>query len=395
MKFKKTVSLVCAAVLSLGTVFAVSASAYSMGDVNRDNKITAADARLALRASVELEKLDDEAKKLADVNFDDKITAADARLILRASVGLETLKEPGYTLNGHKVSASSITPEKGLSCTDDDCTWEMPSFNELVNALKTPGSTNSFYGFTKEELVTPQPECKANSVLYTGLAEIIGGFLKDSVEDGNSTEYTDFTSHRHINNATFFVTGTNYISDLKDSDIKSITTEKMTGVDFVKALPDKCTFSDTGAEYNFSKIKASKIGDVYKVTVTLNPETATKENVPTDVTPIEKILNKNYNSGIKQNIESIDTSFGDGEMQDMITMDMSITTSCTVSYYFTVDGFEPVAAKYEVKMQTVSKMYTYFNNLIQKTDKATTTTTIENNLNTENYFFFNDFFTFE
>lgn len=279
-------------------------------------------------------------------------------------------------------------------CSDYD-NDALSSFNILVNSLKEPGSTNYFYGFTKEELVTLKPECNANDVIHLLLAGTIGGFLKSAVEDGNSTEYSDFTSRRHINNATFYVMGTPYISALEKDDIKSITTEKMNGVDFVKALPNSFKSTESGTTYDLTKIKTSTIGDVYKVTVTLNPETTTKENLPTDVTPIEKIIHKNYNSGIKQNIESIDTAFGDESMQDMVAMDISITTACTVSYYFTVDTLEPVAAKYDIDMQTVSKIYTYFDNLFQKTDEATTTSTIENNMKTENYFFFNDFFTFE
>ncbi len=63
----------------------------SLGDVDYDNKITAADARLALRASVGLEKFDSQKNYAADVDKNGSITAADARLILRASVGLEHL----------------------------------------------------------------------------------------------------------------------------------------------------------------------------------------------------------------------------------------------------------------------------------------------------------------
>ncbi len=61
------------------------------GDVNLDGQITAADARLALRASVRLEALSDIQLLAADVDGKAGITAADARLILRASVGLEKL----------------------------------------------------------------------------------------------------------------------------------------------------------------------------------------------------------------------------------------------------------------------------------------------------------------
>ena len=62
-----------------------------MGDVDEDKKVTAADARLVLRASVGLERFDAEAIKKADVVKDNNITAADARIILRASVNLEKL----------------------------------------------------------------------------------------------------------------------------------------------------------------------------------------------------------------------------------------------------------------------------------------------------------------
>lgn len=60
-----------------------------MGDTDKNGKITASDARLALRVSVGLEKFSEDLLKIADVNKDMKVTAADARLILRASVGLE------------------------------------------------------------------------------------------------------------------------------------------------------------------------------------------------------------------------------------------------------------------------------------------------------------------
>ncbi len=64
---------------------------YTIGDINNDGKITAADARLALRASVGLEKFNETEALAADIDKNKKITAADARMILRASVGLEKL----------------------------------------------------------------------------------------------------------------------------------------------------------------------------------------------------------------------------------------------------------------------------------------------------------------
>ena len=59
------------------------------GDVNYDGKLTAADARLILRASAQLEMFTADQLKLADLTADGKITSADARLALRKSAGLE------------------------------------------------------------------------------------------------------------------------------------------------------------------------------------------------------------------------------------------------------------------------------------------------------------------
>lgn len=64
--------------------------AFLLGDVDNDGKITSADARLALRASVKLENYakGSNAALAADYDKDGTITSSDARLILRKSVGL-------------------------------------------------------------------------------------------------------------------------------------------------------------------------------------------------------------------------------------------------------------------------------------------------------------------
>ncbi len=58
-------------------------------DVDCDSNVTAADARLTLRASAGLEKLDIAQSYAADVDGREGVTAADARKILRFSAGLE------------------------------------------------------------------------------------------------------------------------------------------------------------------------------------------------------------------------------------------------------------------------------------------------------------------
>lgn len=67
---------------------------YTLGDVDGDGNISAADARLALRRSVGLENCEEGSPAFlaCDVDLDGNVSAADARLILRASVGLEDPK---------------------------------------------------------------------------------------------------------------------------------------------------------------------------------------------------------------------------------------------------------------------------------------------------------------
>ncbi|MBQ3551626.1 MAG: dockerin type I repeat-containing protein [Clostridia bacterium] len=60
---------------------------YDMGDVNMDGSITAMDALLVLRHSMELSELSPEAQELADITGDGSINAMDALNILRVSMG--------------------------------------------------------------------------------------------------------------------------------------------------------------------------------------------------------------------------------------------------------------------------------------------------------------------
>ena len=98
---KKTKIILCglmSVLIATLTIFAVVAEIgteevppFSQGDVNGDGKITAVDARLALRGSAKLIELTEQQQKAADINGDGKVTAADARRILRISAKLEDI----------------------------------------------------------------------------------------------------------------------------------------------------------------------------------------------------------------------------------------------------------------------------------------------------------------
>ena len=60
-------------------------------DVDGNSKVTAADARLVLRAAVGLEDFTENQKKALGLNRENDVSANDARKVLRASVGLEEI----------------------------------------------------------------------------------------------------------------------------------------------------------------------------------------------------------------------------------------------------------------------------------------------------------------
>lgn len=74
-----------------GIFAVVEDKTFAKGDVNGDAKINAADARLALRASAQLETLGDMQFISADVDGNGTVTSSDARMILRAAAGLEKI----------------------------------------------------------------------------------------------------------------------------------------------------------------------------------------------------------------------------------------------------------------------------------------------------------------
>lgn len=74
-----------------------SVTVHLLGDIDNSGDLSAADARLALRASVKLTQLNETQTENADIDGDGAVLAADARNILRACVGIDTNKMLRYT----------------------------------------------------------------------------------------------------------------------------------------------------------------------------------------------------------------------------------------------------------------------------------------------------------
>ena len=84
------------------------------GNVDGDNRVTAGDARAALRLAVELDEADAYTKVAADFDWDGSITAADARAILRVAVGL--FAGPAH------LDGTGLVTAKAPTCTEDGMT---------------------------------------------------------------------------------------------------------------------------------------------------------------------------------------------------------------------------------------------------------------------------------
>ncbi|MCD7774587.1 MAG: dockerin type I repeat-containing protein, partial [Clostridiales bacterium] len=70
-----------------------SGSDVLKGDVNGDGKVSAADARSALRIAASLDEATDDALAAGDLDGNGKITAAEARRILRVAASLDTFDD--------------------------------------------------------------------------------------------------------------------------------------------------------------------------------------------------------------------------------------------------------------------------------------------------------------
>lgn len=142
----KIISIFLALTLTCSSaIILANADSIKLGDVNKDDKITASDARLVLRASAQIESLSEEAKLAADVTFDKKITASDARLILRASAQIEELPEmPTQETPSESTTDESTTnqePEKPSEKPSED-----PSENTTEVIAETyPAAIDAFF----------------------------------------------------------------------------------------------------------------------------------------------------------------------------------------------------------------------------------------------------------
>ncbi len=84
------------------------------GDVDGDGEVSAADARLSLRACVGLEDYAPGSYRFVNADYDEdgEISASDARMILRTAVGLEPLIESNFSEESTELPLSPEDEER-------------------------------------------------------------------------------------------------------------------------------------------------------------------------------------------------------------------------------------------------------------------------------------------
>ena len=178
------ISVVCMLMCLNMTSFA----AY-VGDIDGNGKITASDARMILRVSAKLDKLDDSKMNFADVNGDKKITASDARTVLRMSARLESLKElatkeittKAPTTKAPTTKAPTTKPATTKPATTKPVTTK-PAVTETTT--KVPVTEAPTTEPVTEAPKSPKVTADRDKVqIYRGTSEII------NVEVSNIDEY--------------------------------------------------------------------------------------------------------------------------------------------------------------------------------------------------------------
>ncbi len=198
---KKILCIIISAIILLSTVPLALASVP--GDVNANGKLSSEDARIVLRASVELETLTEEQTKEADAFKDGKINAKDARTLLRVSVELETLLpyEEREDMRVPPINASLTNHSTAslIYCVDDSrilLEYEPDKKISTASTSKLLTAVVALSYFSPEEEITIGSEVNlyhpGSSLcgLYEGVRltfyDLLTGLL---VESGNEAAY--------------------------------------------------------------------------------------------------------------------------------------------------------------------------------------------------------------
>ena len=311
---------------------------------------------------------------------------------------------------GHKYKTGAfVTITKGMRC--ERCgEIGVPGFNDLVNVLKD--GTHTFSVVTLNSSSSEPPKRSGITDALIGIIEALAkkqGEELDLTSMLNDLNFADsenmYVKNQRLTRNSFNLYSKDTVSELTEGDIVSITTEEMTGIDFLKTLPD--TFSqDSSAQnsrtYDLTKLKQTPIGAVRKVTVTLAPERHSELADPQN-TPISRIDNMlsamadvdadSLMGELNMSSEEIAEIPIFGPIIEASTISLDSVATITLHYYFDAVTNAPIAAYYDDAVSIQFVVDTYLNEItFEKTDKKTGSLEFNIANDIDSYFFFDDYF---
>ena len=171
-------------------IFSIFSSALSLGDVDCNGNVNAADARLALRFSAKIETPKNEEQKLnADLNFDNQINASDARTILRISAKLESLPSPP-SVNSQKTMNDLTTDEISaiIKLAKINCRENYDNIELALTALQLIENTHATHLANRAEYIAEYNKIYASyTATYQAGQDYVAGI--DSQAEALKNEY--------------------------------------------------------------------------------------------------------------------------------------------------------------------------------------------------------------
>ena len=270
-----------------------------------------------------------------------------------------------------------ISPEKGIACTRCGKT-SIPSFNDLVNPLKTDFHTFRALSTTTTEISDPK---------FTGVMLLLKSAFEEEFKDnmGAETEYTLLTEKTEVNPENFEVLDTDAVSLLKDADVSSTKMENIAGIDFLKSLPDTVT-GTYGRSSDLTGIKAKSFGDVLKVTVNVKPERYSELASKGGVDAIGRI-----STTFGSLVSSAMTEFSSLN-EDFLKSKCDSLSTVTVTYYFDKETLSPIAATYHLNMDIDQEMNLYITQSGEASSRSTGSVSFNIQTNVTDYLFFDGYF---
>ncbi len=308
--------------------------------------------------------------------------------------------ENGNTLKDLKVEVPAYghAPSSAADPINHDIVCERckktitPAFNTLVNAINQSATPRIFFaGVEKAESAGElKKDAKGNEMYHIEIPAAAKWLMKQAGESiDEETILAQFTDELNKKEATYtnywwndqFLTddypiqNSDKVSNLTKEDVTGINIQEISAIDFmdeIETIKDeegkdtnkiKVQLSDSGYYRlvdltDFRALGYGMTGNIYKITVTLKQETYSKIKNSTKETALQ------HATGI--DIRTYPELFTQNDSEDGFDLEMKcndVTSNCTISYYFLVEGegteatYKPLASKYITRYDIDQHIY--------------------------------------